>query len=375
MSTRKPVKQKQKKDNPLTRISHKKFLQIDRNYERAASAADLVHVSDTQPGILRLKKGRGYVYMYAGNPVRKKEVIERIRGLVLPPAWTSVWICPLANGHLQATGFDLRKRKQYRYHTLWSVLRNETKFHRLYEFGKELPALRDQLEKDLAVRELTDKKVIATVIALMERTCIRIGNGEYEKLYGSQGLTTMKDKHVEINGDQVVFSFVGKKGKSHNITLKNKRLAKIVQNCRDIPGKELFQYLDADGKRRAIDSGMINAYIKEVTGRDFTSKDFRTWSGSLHLLLSLRSIGEAVNKTQGKQNIVKALDEVSIKLGNTRTVCRKYYVHPGLIELYEGNNLHRYFERLEKAETKPGKNELTAEEDILMEILHSFHTK
>jgi DNA topoisomerase I len=374
MSTRKAVKQKQGNELPLPRISHKKFLQIDRNYERAASVADLVYVSDSKPGILRLKKGRGYVYMYQDKPVRKKEDMERIRALVIPPAWTSVWICPIANGHLQATGIDLRKRKQYRYHALWSMLRNETKFHRLYEFGKELPALRDRLEADLADRELTDKKVIATVISLMERTCIRVGNGEYEKLYGSQGLTTMKDKHVEINGSTVVFSFTGKKGKSHNITLKNKRLSKIVQNCRDIPGKELFQYLDKDGGRKPIDSGMINNYIKEVTGKDFTSKDFRTWAGTLHLLLSLKSMGEAINKNDTKQNLVKALDEVSLKLGNTRTVCRKYYVHPGLIDLYEKNTLQQYFKKLERAETKPGKNELTPEEEVLMEILHSFHT-
>lgn len=372
MKSRKATKEKEV--NELPQLSHKKFLQLDRNYERSAEVAELVYVSDSQPGILRLKKGRGYIYTFGEKPLRKKGDVERIRKLAIPPAWTSVWICPLDNGHLQATGYDLRKRKQYRYHTLWSILRNETKFHRLYEFGKDLPRLRDQLEHDLAAKELTDKKVIATVISLMERTSIRIGNDEYEKLYGSHGLTTMKDKHVEINGDKIFFSFVGKKGKVHNITLKNKRLARIVKNCRDIPGKELFQYLGADGKRRPIDSGMINNYIKEVTGKDFTSRDFRTWSGTLQLFMSLHSIGEAVTKTEIKQNVVKALDEVSVKLGNTRTVCRKYYVHPKLIELYEQNNLQKYFARLEKAETKPGKNELTHEEEILMEILHSFHT-
>jgi Topoisomerase IB len=179
----------------------------------APTVADLVYVSDSQPGIVRLKKGRGFVYLYQEKPVRKKEVFDRIRRLVIPPAWTGVWICPLDNGHLQATGYDLRQRKQYRYHAMWSLLRNQTKFHRLYEFGKELPLLRDRLEKDLASKELTDKKVIATVISLMERTCIRVGNDEYEKLYGSHGLTTMKDKHVEINGDNIHFSFIGKKEK------------------------------------------------------------------------------------------------------------------------------------------------------------------
>jgi DNA topoisomerase-1 len=372
MSTKKAIKEKAISELP--QLSHKKMLQLDRNYERSAKVAELVYVSDSQPGIVRLKKGRGYSYVYQDKPVRDKKQIERIRRLVLPPAWTGVWICALPNGHLQATGYDLRKRKQYRYHTLWSILRNETKFHRLYEFGKELPKLRDRLEQDLATKELTDKKVIATVISLMERTCIRVGNEEYEKLYGSHGLTTMKDKHVEVNGDKISFAFRGKKGKEHNITLKNKRLARIVQNCRDIPGKELFQYLDADGKRRPIDSGMINNYIKEATGQDFTSRDFRTWAGSLHLLIALRSIGEAATKTETKQNLVKALDEVSVKLGNTRTVCRKYYVHPGLMELYEKNNLQKYFAELEYAETKPGKNELTPEEKILMKILQSFHT-
>jgi Topoisomerase IB len=376
MKAKRAIKQKQRQasEPALPRLSHKKMLQLDRNYERSAQVADLVYVSDSQPGIVRLKKGRGFVYLYQEKPVRKKEIFDRIRRLVIPPAWTGVWICPLDNGHLQATGYDLRQRKQYRYHAMWSLLRNQTKFHRLYEFGKELPLLRDRLEKDLASKELTDKKVIATVISLMERTCIRVGNDEYEKLYGSHGLTTMKDKHVEINGDNIHFSFIGKKGKAHSITLRNKRLARIVQHCRDIPGKELFQYIDEEGRRHPIDSGMINNYIKEVTGKDFTSRDFRTWAGTLHMLVALRAIGEAASENQLKQNLVKALDEVSLKLGNTRTVCRKYYVHPGLINLYEENNLQKYFARLEKAETKPGKNELTAEEELLMEILQTFHT-
>lgn len=374
MSSKKAAGKKDISEPELAHISHKKFLQIDRNYERAATVADLVYVSDSQPGIVRLKKGRGFAYLYREQPVRNKEVIERIRSLVIPPAWTEVWICSLPNGHLQATGFDVRHRKQYRYHELWSRLRNETKYHRLYEFGKELPRLREQLENDLAGKELSDRKVIATVIALMERTSIRIGNGEYERLYGSHGLTTLKDKHVAISGDRIIFSFTGKKGKSHNITLRNKRLARIVQNCRDIPGKELFQYLDAEGNRRPIDSGMINNYIKEATGKDFTSRDFRTWAGSLQLMLALTSMRDAANKTECKQNIVKALDEVSEKLGNTRTVCRKYYVHPGLIELYENNKLKKYTEKLNKAEHNKAGNQLTCEEEVLMEILHSFHT-
>jgi DNA topoisomerase-1 len=313
------------------------------------------------------------MYIYEGKPWRKKEDIQRIRSLAIPPSWTAVWICPLPNGHIQATGLDMRKRKQYRYHALWTVLRNETKFHRLYEFGKALPALRSKLEHDLAQKELTATKVVATVVSLMERTYIRIGNEGYEKQYGSHGLTTLKDNHVAITGDKIRFSFKGKKGIIHNITLKSKRLARIVHTCREIPGKELFQYYDSEGKAQPIDSGMINSYIKENTGMDFTSKDFRTWAGSLNLLRSLSAMGKAVTAAETKKNIVAALDEVSLKLGNTRTVCKKYYVHPGLIELYEQNSLNKYLGELDTLEEPDDITGLTADERVLMKILQSFH--
>jgi DNA topoisomerase-1 len=311
--------------------------------------------------------------MFEGKPLHKKEDIKRIRSLAIPPSWTSVWICALPNGHIQATGLDMRKRKQYRYHPLWSVLRNETKFHRLYEFGKALPALRSRLEIDLSQKNLTATKVIATVVSLMERTYIRVGSGEYEKQNGSHGITTLKDKHVAITGSTIRFSFTGKKGVSHDITLKSNRLARIVQHCREIPGKELFQYYDEEGNRQPVDSGMINSYIKETTGLDFTSKDFRTWAGSLNLLRSLHSIGEAITAAENKKNIVAALDEVSLKLGNTRTVCKKYYVHPGLIALYEENNLNKYLAGLDELENPDEKTGLHTDEQILMKILQSFH--
>jgi DNA topoisomerase I len=332
-----------------------------------------VYVSDNQPGIVRCKKGRGYMYLYEGKLLREKSAINRIRSLAIPPSWSSVWICALPNGHIQATGLDMRKRKQYRYHPLWSVLRNETKFHRLHEFGKSLPALRSRVQADLGQKELTATKVIATVISLMERTYIRIGSCEYEKQNGSHGLTTLKDKHVAIAGDTIRFSFKGKKGVNHDITLKSKRLARIVKNCREIPGKELFQYYDEEGNSHPIDSGMINSYIKETTGMDFTSKDFRTWAGSLNLLRSFRAMGEAVTAADCKKNIVAALDEVSLKLGNTRTICKKYYVHPGLIALYEQNNLKKYLEELDGKEGEDSSAELHTDEQILMKILQSFH--
>jgi DNA topoisomerase-1 len=353
----------------LIELSHKEFLKIDKDYSRAAEMADLTYVSDKDPGIARLKKGKGFAYVYDKKPLKNKAELERIRKLAIPPAWTNVWICPNGEGHIQATGFDLRKRKQYRYHQLWNVLRNETKFHRLYEFGKLLPSIRLQLEEDLAKKDLCEEKVVATVVSLMERTYIRVGNDDYEKLYGSYGLTTLKDNHVKIEGDNVHFTFKGKKGVFQDITLKNRRLARMIRQCRDIPGKELFQYYDADGKRRSIDSGMVNRYIKGAAGGEFTAKDFRTWAGTLNILRAFRSIGAAESDSDCKKNILSALDEVSRKLGNTRTVCKKYYVHPGIIKLYEEKNLHKYLSELDKIEQPDDLTGLATEEKVLMKIL------
>lgn len=350
-------------------LSHKEFLKIDKDYSKAAKVADLRYVNDKEPGINRLKKGKGFVYVYDNKPLKEKEEIERIRKLAIPPAWTHVWICPNENGHIQATGFDIRGRKQYRYHAMWNTLRNETKFHRLYEFGKVLPSVRLKLEEDLAKKELTEERVLATVVSLMERTYIRIGSEDYEKMYGSYGLTTLKDNHVKIEGDKVLFSFKGKKGIEHKITLKNKRLAKMVKHCKDIPGKELFQYYDAEGKRQPIDSGMVNRYIKDASGGDFTAKDFRTWAGTLNIIRAFKSIGESESETDCKKKIVAALDEVSKQLGNTRTVCKKYYVHPGIIKLYEEKNLLKYLGELDKIEQPDDLTGLTSEERVLMKIL------
>jgi DNA topoisomerase-1 len=354
-------------------LSHKQFLRIDKDYERAAAVVDLVYVRDNMPGIRREPGKNGFIYYYRGKQVTDANTLARIKKLVIPPAWREVWICNKPNGHVQATGLDVRNRKQYRYHALWNKVRSETKFHRLYEFGKSLPKLRRRLEKDITARELCERKVLAAVILLMERTYIRIGNYGYEKMNGSYGLTTLKDKHVAIKSDQLKFSFKGKKGVFHDITLKNKKLAKIVKQCRDIPGKELFQYYDDDGSRKSIDSGRVNEYIKEVSGMDFSAKDFRLWAGSLNILRSFKSMGEAVTQAMCKQNVLAALDEVSAKLGNTRTVCRKYYVHPGLIRLYEENNLQKYLTELDALEEPDDKTGLTREENCLMKILKQFH--
>jgi DNA topoisomerase I len=356
----------------VVQLSHKEFLKIDKDYSQAAKLADLRYVSDKQPGIQRVKKGQGFTYIYDGEPLKDEAELERIKKLAIPPAWTHVWICPKANGHIQATGIDARNRKQYRYHEMWHILRNETKFHRLYEFGKLLPSLRLKLEEDFSKKELSEEKVIATVISLMERTYIRIGNNDYEKLNGSYGLTTLKDKHVKIEGDKIRFSFKGKKGIDHDITLRNRKLAKVVEACRDIPGKELFQYYDAEGNKKSIDSGSVNNYIKEATGGDFTAKDFRTWAGTINILRAFKTIGEAPSETECKKNVIAALDVVSKKLGNTRTVCKKYYVHPGIIRLYEENSLDKYLKELDVIEKPDDLSGLTSEERVLMKILQQL---
>jgi DNA topoisomerase-1 len=351
-------------------VSRVASTRLHRDYKFTAKVASLQYVSDSSPGILRIKKGSGFSYrLSTGQPVKNKEVLSRIKKLVIPPAWTDVWISERENGHIQATGFDLRHRKQYKYHPQWNEVRNQTKFHRLIEFGKSLPTLRKKVEADLASAALPKDKVLATIVSLMEKTFIRVGNSEYEKLYGSYGLTTLKDGHVKINGGTIDFSFKGKKGIHHVITLKNKRLAKIVKACRDIPGKELFQYVNEEGIRCSVDSGLVNNYIKGATGNEFTAKDFRTWAGSLTILSCFKNLGPGEDEARIKKNVVAAIDEVSLKLGNTRTVCRKYYVHPGIVKLYEEQTLSRYLKDIEAADDAEGTIELTSEEKVLMRIL------
>ena len=356
-------------DERLIKIPKKKIASIANNPSKTAAAINLEYISDNEPGIERIKKGNNFKYQFKENMVNDKNTLQRIKSLVIPPAWEHVWICTLPNGHLQVTGVDVKNRKQYKYHSLWNSFRNQTKFFRLYEFGKALPAMRLKLEKDLALPGLPRQKVLATVVSLMERTHIRIGNNFYEKLYGSFGLTTLKDKHVSISGSSLKFSFRGKKGVHHDIGIKNKKLAAIVKQCRDIPGKELFQYYDDNGDRKSIDSGMINEYIKGIAGSDFTAKDFRTWAGTVQALLAFKELGFYETTTESKKKVVEALDIVSKELGNTRTVCKKYYVHPGIIDMYENKSLEKYIQQLDTIEVNDNKADLTAEEKIVMKIL------
>lgn len=356
----------------ILQIPKRKIRRIIGDPEKTAQAINLVYVHDTEPGIQRVKKGDEFLYVAPNTKQVTDELhLKRIKGLVIPPAWENVWICEADNGHLQATGIDVKKRKQYRYHNLWNLLRNHTKYYRLYQFGKVLPAIRLQVEKDLSLPGLPLEKVLALVIGLMERTNIRVGNSMYEKMYGSFGLTTLKDKHVNISGSEVKFSFKGKKGVHHDISLRNKRLSAVVKRCRDIPGKELFQYYDETGNRKSIDSGMVNDYIKKTSGGDFTAKDFRTWSGTLHAFLAFKELGFFDTATEAKKKIVEALDKVSVQLGNTRTVCKKYYVHPVILSLYENKSLEKYLAQLDTIEADDNKSGLTAEEQIVMKILES----
>lgn len=355
----------------LLKIPKRKLRSIVKDEEKTAKAANLVYVTDKEEGIERRRKGKNFEYFYKGEKVKDDEELLRIKHLVIPPAWEKVWICKKENGHLQATGYDTKNRKQYKYHPHWNALRNHTKFYRLHDFGKTLPGIRLQLEKDLSLPELTERKVLAAVVSLMERTNIRIGNSFYEKAYGSFGLTTLKDRHVTFKGNSVSFSFKGKKGVSHHIELKSKRLAKVIKKCRDVPGKELFQYYDDEGNHHSIDSGLVNNYIREISGADFTAKDFRTWAGTVHAFLALKSIGCCETKTEAKKKIVEAIDIVSDHLGNTRSVCKKYYVHPLILNLYESKQLEKYIGELDEIEKDDDKASLSPEEKIVMKILES----
>ncbi|MCE3281919.1 MAG: topoisomerase [Chitinophagaceae bacterium] len=349
------------------KIRPAKMAKLLNDHRASAAAVRLRYVSDTDKGITRVKKGKAFDYLYDGKKVSDADTLERIRRLVIPPAWENVWICRYDNGHIQVTGQDVRGRKQYKYHPLWNALRNETKYYRLLEFGKCLPLVRERLQKDLAKTGLPKEKVLAAIVSIMDKTSIRIGSSFYEKLYGSFGLSTMKDKHVTIDGGTLRFSFKGKKGVYHDISLKSRRLANIVKQCRDIPGKELFQYYNTDGNAQSIDSGEVNDYIREISCGDFTSKDFRTWTGSVQCLLSLSEIGMYRSQAEMKRNLVQAIDVVAQCLGNTRTVCKKHYIHPVVLSTYENTKLERYLEDL-KGKAAAG-DELTACEEMLLELL------
>jgi DNA topoisomerase-1 len=308
---------------------------MDADPKSAAKAAGLLYVNDQGPGIQRRRRGKAFVYIGVDSkPVTNKRILKRIAALVIPPAWEDVWICPIENGHIQAVGRDARKRKQYRYHPRYRQVRDETKFDRMVEFGAVLPKIRGRVKQDLELPGLPQRKVLAAIVDLLDKTCIRVGNDEYAKSNKSYGLTTLKDQHVNVRGASMHLHFRGKSKQDHDITLTDRRLAKIVKACQDLPGQELFQYKADNGDSVKVDSAEVNEYIREITHDDFTAKDFRTWHGTGHMAQQLAALGPAQSETEAKRNITQAVKETAKHLGNRPAACRKYYIHPAVFDSY-----------------------------------------
>jgi DNA topoisomerase I len=301
----------------------------------AAEEAGLRYVSDDRPGYTRKARNGEFEYLDTeGKRIRDEQRLLRIKRLAIPPAWTDVWICPSASGHLQATGRDARRRKQYRYHDRWREIRDENKFDRLADFGKALPQIRKRVDHNIKLPGLPREKVLATVVRLLERTFMRIGNEEYARENKSFGLTTMKDRHVTVKGARLSFRFRGKSGRQHEVDVTDRRIANIVRKLDDLPGRDLFQYIDDNGEVRDVTSQDVNDYLREITNEDFTAKDFRTWAGTLLSAVALNAQGEFETKTQAKTNIKAAICAVAELLGNTPAICRKCYIHPAVLEAY-----------------------------------------
>ena len=301
----------------------------------SAEEAGLRYVTDTGPGIGRRRAGKGFSYIGPdGTRITDADRIAWIKKLAIPPAWTDVWISPIRNGHIVATGRDARGRKQYRYHPRWREVRDQAKYGRLIEFARALPRIRRRTQRDLRRRGLPREKILALVVRLLEATLIRVGNEEYARENGSFGLSTLRDRHVKGKGSNLHFAFKGKSGKEHEVPIPDPRLARLVRRCQEIPGQELFQYYDEEGQRQSVDSGTVNEYLREISGQEFTAKDFRTWAGTVAASMALQDFLEIDDDAGRKKAIVDAIERVAERLGNTPTVCRACYVHPDVIESY-----------------------------------------
>jgi DNA topoisomerase I len=304
-------------------------------HRKTASRAGLNYVTDGVTGITRRRAGKGWAfYRPDGTRITDRQERRRIGSLAIPPAWMDVWICPDPKGHIQATARDARGRKQYRYHPRYREARDQSKFRRMLELSEVLPAIRERAERDLNAPELSRRQILAATVRLLDKTLIRVGNDEYAKENRSYGLTTLRAQHVTVDGSVVRFSFRGKSGVQHAFAVTDRRIARIVQRCQDLPGQELFQYMNGDGTRETITSDDVNEYLREIAGRDVTAKDFRTWGGTIRAAVALRAMGPAPTKRDAARNIIRAIDAVAERLGNTRAVCRKYYVHPALLHAY-----------------------------------------
>ncbi|MCU7513638.1 MAG: DNA topoisomerase IB [Ignavibacteria bacterium] len=359
-----------KNENALDAIINEKLeALIVTEPEEVAEAAGLRYVSDEDPGFSRKGQGKGFIYLDKNdNKLTDPKHVIRIEALVIPPAWTNVWICPYSNGHIQATGRDQKGRKQYIYHAGWEDIRNTNKFNLMIRFGETLPLIRARVDEDLRKHGLPGEKVMAILVRLLEETLIRIGNHEYAKQNDSYGLTTLRNKHMETDGSKVRFIFKGKSGKQWDVDIENKRLAKLIKQCQELPGQHLFQYLDEEGNRQTVDSADVNNYLKEIIGQDFTAKDFRTWGGTVRAAKELYDLGMAEDEKDKQKNIVIAIKKVSGALNNTPSVCRKYYIHPEIISAYMDNSLFEHMESASK-NVESSRFALSTEENAVLNIL------
>lgn len=336
----------------------------------AAREVGLRYVDDSKPGLRRKRNGKGFRYIDGqGATIRDPGEIERLKGLAIPPAYTDVWICPHPNGHIQATGRDEKGRKQYRYHPRFREAREASKFHRIMAFAEALPGIRRRIDADMGRRGLPREKVLATVVHLLETTLIRVGNDDYARSNKSYGLTTLRDPHVKVAGAEMRFRFKGKSGKEWSVSVRDRRVAKIVKACQDLPGQELFQYVDDEGERRDVTSSDVNAYLREITGEDFTAKDFRTWAGTVLAALALREFEAFDSEAKAKKNLRAAIESVASRLGNTPTICRKCYIHPQILGCYlEGGLLLQIKDAVEN-ELTDGLGALRSEEAAVLSLL------
>jgi len=354
------------------RLEKKKIaaIEIVTDPEEAAEDAGLRYVSDESPGYTRRRRGRKFVYFDTeGKEIRDETRILRLNRLAIPPAYTDVWICPSPNGHLQATGRDDRGRKQYRYHERWREERDENKYEKMVVFGQALPKIRRRIKRDLKRRGLPREKVVATVVQLLERTLIRIGNKEYAQENKSFGLTTLRNRHVEVKGAKLRFRFRGKSGQEHDVDTEDRRVARIIRKLQELPGQEIFQYLDEDDERRRITSDDVNQYLREITGEEFTAKDFRTWAGTVMAAMALQAQEPFENKSQAKKNVKAAIGAVARVLGNTPAVCRKCYVHPAIFETYLDGNLIEGLKRQTEKTLENSLGKLRSEEAAVLAFL------
>jgi DNA topoisomerase-1 len=336
----------------------------------AIEKLDLVYVTDSSMPIERYKEGDQFVYKKNGRIIKQAGHLKRISSLVLPPAWENVRITELPNGHLQAVGFDEKKRKQYRYHPKWNLIRNQTKFFKIADFGTRLPLIRKRVDEDLEKKEWSKDKVVALVIRLMEETHIRIGNEKYAKDNKSYGLSTLRKRHINIDKNAIRFEFVGKKGKQHSITIRNKKLIKLVSKCEEIPGWEVFKYYDENGEKRILDSHMVNVYLHEISGEYFSAKDFRTWSASVIFFETLMELGVTEDEKEIKNNIITAYNVTAEALGNTRTVCKNYYVHPLLVSAYEDGSIKKYFDKIRRS--RSNKPYFSRTETVFLDLIQCY---